>query len=322
MKQTYLAQVRSMRGVATIALERFMLPTASLEFINHGENTTFRVRAGSRSFLLRIHREGYHSLPALKEELEWLKRLAAVEGLLTPVPVRGLDGYLTFAGSLWCDLLEWVPGTFLRKRISFPRIFQLGALAATLQKHSDGQNCKHRRYWTAQGLVGVSGKFGAIDSLWGVDRKEQSKISAGRRLVFERLRDFERRFPARSGLIHADLHFGNFLVCGDQLGAIDFDDCGFGLHAYDLAVPLTQLENMFVSDWGHFLAHYNVLQEGYAKFGRWDSHDEAILPWLMTARRLVMLGWLQSRAGNPKLLKILPGAVDRAIEHMERFGVI
>jgi Ser/Thr protein kinase RdoA (MazF antagonist) len=62
--------------------------------------------------------------------------------------------------------------------------------------------------------------------------------------VSRELQRFERRFPERLGLIHADLHFGNFLDTGAGPAAIDFDDCGRGFLAYDLAVPLTRIPDV------------------------------------------------------------------------------
>ena len=60
-------------------------------------------------------------------------------------------------------------------------------------------------------------------------------------------------------LIHADLHFGNVLVDGDRLAVIDFDDCGFGWHPYELAVVLA----------GHpterFDANFESLLRGYRR---------------------------------------------------------
>lgn len=41
-----------------------------------------------------------------------------------------------------------------------------------------------------------------------------------------------------AGLIHADLHSGNLLVHEDAVTAVDFDDCGYGSYAFDVAMPL------------------------------------------------------------------------------------
>ncbi len=45
--------------------------------------------------------------------------------------------------------------------------------------------------------------------------------------------------PDDYGLIHDDLHFANFLILpGGQLAIIDFDDCGYGWYAIDVAMAL------------------------------------------------------------------------------------
>ena len=45
--------------------------------------------------------------------------------------------------------------------------------------------------------------------------------------------------PSEFGLIHDDLHFANFLIQPDgQVSIIDFDDCGYGWYAMDIAMAL------------------------------------------------------------------------------------
>jgi Ser/Thr protein kinase RdoA (MazF antagonist) len=45
--------------------------------------------------------------------------------------------------------------------------------------------------------------------------------------------------PEDYGMIHDDLHFANFLILpGNQVAIIDFDDCGFGWYAIDVAMAL------------------------------------------------------------------------------------
>ncbi|NLG08810.1 MAG: phosphotransferase [Deinococcales bacterium] len=41
-----------------------------------------------------------------------------------------------------------------------------------------------------------------------------------------------------AGLVHADLHHGNLLLHEERWTAIDFDDCGYGAFAFDLAMPI------------------------------------------------------------------------------------
>ncbi len=43
------------------------------------------------------------------------------------------------------------------------------------------------------------------------------------------------------GLIHADLHEGNYLFYNEQIRPIDFGRCGFGYYLYDIAQSLDHL---------------------------------------------------------------------------------
>ncbi len=43
------------------------------------------------------------------------------------------------------------------------------------------------------------------------------------------------------GLIHGDLHDGNYLLYGDELRPIDFARCGFGYYLYDVASTIQYL---------------------------------------------------------------------------------
>lgn len=327
---SYNAQVSRLRQLATSALKHFPVRAKAMHFINHGENTTFRVEAvNGRNYLLRVHRDGYHTREGIEEELAWLAHLGKVKALRVPVPVRSrkrklLEHITTSAvpGGRHCALFKWVNGRFApRKRVRPEQLFELGAMIGTIQKHSLGRKTKHRIYWDAEGLVGAEPKWGSVDRLPGLHREQQKKITQFRKSVLRKLKAFERRFPARQGIIHADLHFGNFLVCEGGLGAIDFDDCGFGFHAYDLAVPMAHLEifcreNPKLS----FEALVEGLQQGYASVRPWDKHDRAILPVLFSARKLAGLGWLNSRSDNPALKKHLKGAAKNLLKHIRKQG--
>lgn len=309
---SYLTQVRRLRRLAEQALARFPVRNAKLHFINHGENTTFRVESGKRKYLLRVHRYGYHTPEAIGEELAWLKRLGSTD-LSVPQPVRSKQGKLLEAvatpelpAARQCDLLEWVEGTFIYKSTTPKDVYRLGQLMAKLHASTRGRAVKHRRYWDANGLVGREPKFSWPSRFPGVPAGRQKIINEARREIFAYLRAFEKKFPERQGLIHADLHFGNFVVQAEGIGAIDFDDCGFGFHGYDLAIPLTQLKGLCDKNpKKNFSAFVNAIQEGYASVGRWDEYDAKALPYFLAARRVLMLGWLASRAENPKLRKHL-----------------
>ncbi|WP_041225915.1 phosphotransferase [Crinalium epipsammum] len=44
------------------------------------------------------------------------------------------------------------------------------------------------------------------------------------------------------GVIHADLHSGNYVLYGEEVRPIDFSRCGFGFYLYDIGQSLGDIE--------------------------------------------------------------------------------
>jgi Ser/Thr protein kinase RdoA (MazF antagonist) len=83
------------------------------------------------------------------------------------------------------------------------------------------------------------------------------------------------------------------MVAGDRLTAIDFDDCGFGWWAYDLAAALSFIETdprlpELIGTW----------VEGYARIAPLRPEDRAMIPALIFLRRVLLTAWLATRADS------------------------
>ncbi len=322
-RASYRAQVLRSRRLAWAALAQYAVHVTDLRFINHAENTTFRaITTRGQSLLVRIHRAGYHTRPALDEELAWLERLSKNRAVLAPVPIRSRAGTLLveatapgFSAPRQCDVLRWVHGRFLRRSTRPEHLRQLGELIGRLHVGSRGQPVIHRNYWDASGLLGDNPTLGRIDAA-PLNPSQRRLLEGGRRQLLRELQRFERRFPERLGLIHADLHFGNFLSTANGLAAIDFDDCGRGFLAYDLTIPLAALENRRDRGWFADIGPFrDALFDGYARHCSFDSHDETLTLRLLSVRRMCMLGWLVSRSDNPLLEQLVPKAVAELTNH-------
>lgn len=321
---SYLMQVRRLRNLATNALALYPLKVEKLKFIHHGENATFLVRTTSgRKYLLRILRGGYHTTPAVLEELNWLAGLAEKK-IPAPRPIRSKNGsLLEFAkapgipNGRQCCIFEWVEGTFISKSVRPEHMYEVGALLARLQKSAP--RTRHRRYWDSNGLVGRKPKFGSVDKLSGVGPVTQAIVSRARPKVYAKLRAYERKFPKRFGYIHADLHFGNLLQTMNGIAAIDFDDSGYGFFVYDLVVPLMSARHILGKNRQREHETFKrALIAGYASQARWDEHDERILGHLVAARRITMLGWLSSRSENPRLKAYLKKSARSVAAFLEK----
>jgi len=110
-------------------------------------------------------------------------------------------------------------------------------------------------------------------------------------------------------MIHADLNTRNVLRDEEKLSVIDFDDAGFGWHAFDLAVAIwDQLDAL--TGQTHFEEAHDALMKGYRnRRGECDLVVEQV-PVFLLIRSLMILRWMQDRpevgytAFIPRLLGI------------------
>src|SRR4051812_48899062 len=78
--------------MAKLAVQSYVHKNHRLEFIQHGENATFKVTTSKKQFLLRLHRPGYHTPNGLLEEIKVLKHLNRSSELVIPKPVKSFRG--------------------------------------------------------------------------------------------------------------------------------------------------------------------------------------------------------------------------------------
>jgi Ser/Thr protein kinase RdoA (MazF antagonist) len=318
---TYLSQLKALRTLGLMILKNYPIALQSLEFIHHGENTTYKVTARNhKKYLLRLHRNDYHSDAAIHEELNWLKALANSTDLNIPNPVQSKNGiYLEKQAT---DLMirrgcvfEWTDGRFFEKSIRPKHFHRLGEIISELHK-STKKRKTIRRYWDTNGLIGKNPTFGSLSGLPFVSKRQQQIIDHASTTLQKILNKYEKSLPERMGLIHADLHLGNILNTGDDVGVIDFDDSGFGFHVYDIVIALMSLDRLLkrLNRSDQMPRFKDALIEGYSQNGTWDYYNEEILPFLTASRRLLMLGWINTRSDNPRLKKLSERIKNEALE--------
>lgn len=323
-QSTYLSQVRKLRFLAIDALKEFSVGKYDLKFINHGENTTFKVVTKKKNFLLRIHCRSHRTKAAFLEELKWLDFLSMQTSIKVQKPIRSKNGdFIVFIGnskvghSRYCDLLEWQEGHIKNKKT--PKTFYaVGKLIGEL--HRNTIKSKHRLYWDAEGLVGKNATLGGVPALYNEFPQYAKKIESLRCLLFKKIKAYEKRNHHKLSLIHADLHFGNMIWNKGVVQPIDFDDCGYGLELYDLAVTLAQSSSYFIKIGKRKSSLQKAaLLEGYRVHKELTNEDLRILPYLVAVRVLAMLGWLYERSDNPKIRTHLNEYISARIQRVEKY---
>lgn len=273
---------------------------ARLNRLTVSENHTYCAADDTTRLVLRVHRAGYHSSAEILSELDWVAALHEAGTVVTARPIARCDGkrlsQIEADGRIHqVSAFSFLGGEEPRVAAHLAERFkELGALTARLHKHA--------RIWTrptrfTRKRLDFEMMFGD-EPIWGDWRAAYvvpEDIVLGEALeavLRERLTDYGDG-PDRFGLIHGDLRVANLLDDSQRLAVIDFDDCGFSWFAYDFAGAVS-----FHEDDASVPALQAAWLKGYRSVERFSGEEEAILPTMIMARRLLLTAWLASRAGN------------------------
>jgi len=324
--KSYLSQVRQLRKVAVSALKLYPIDIIDLKFINHFENTTFKIVSRKGNYLLRIHRKNNHSKNAILEELTWLKQLSEnIEHIQKPI--ASINGLLveeiTFGDPLnsrFCSVLTWVEGKMRYKSITQNAMFSTGQLIGKLHKNTYKKKVKHRNYWDSEGLLGVNAKFGSLLNLKAEIKKAEFEVLENCRvMILKKIENYNNKNPHKSSMIHADLHFANIVWKKEEPIPIDFDDCGFGSQMYDLAIIIRGSNNLFnLSKKKAKQPFIESFLEAYSSTHNLSKNDIDILPYFNITRNLVMFGWAYERRDNPSIFKHFKKSLKNKIKYFEK----
>lgn len=286
------------------ALEAWPLTVADVHRVSVSENIAFRVTDGQgRSYVLRLHRPEYHNHAELVSEQMWTAALLDA-GVDVPVVVKAWDGrgYVSVdVGDQrrYAGLLEWVDGDTLAGRIGTgaktdvrAAYARLGGIMAALHEQAAGWTPPPgftRHAFDADGLMGEQPFWGRFWESPHLDGSQRRRLDALRHRVHAMLRGYRKDSEVFS-LIHADLHAANVIVNGERLHVIDFDDAGFGWHAYDFAVALYHHQED-----ADYAAIRDALIEGYQQVRSVADDIVAMIPLFLLIRSLASIGWTAAR---------------------------
>lgn len=236
---SHLSQVRRIREGLAAHLAGFGVPVEEVRLVNHGFNTTFRVRGPGLDAAVRVNVNSRRSVAAVRGELALVQFLgeAGVVAVPRPVPLFGGEALsaLTVRGEerqLPVVAYGWVEGAIRPGSVAkWGRIGEaMGRIQAATRGWTVPEGCE--RPVLRDCLDGQTWRLGEAGAVF---RECAERANA----VIERL-----RAEAPAQVLHFDLHPWNVMERGGVVTVLDFDDSVWTHPAVDAAQSLYYLRRL------------------------------------------------------------------------------
>ncbi|RSK27674.1 hypothetical protein EJF36_12760 [Bacillus sp. HMF5848] len=273
-----------------------------IEFVKLGdfENYVFEIKTESQSYILRLTHSTHRVEEQVLAELEWINYLQAA-GVKTPRAFHSIQNNLTEQLAVedsyfTACLFEKAKGHKVNRKD--PAIWNnttffnwgklIGKMHALTKAYDSSLSKVKRPHWDEDDLL----EF------------EQYIPAEGNNLVIKNSHHHLEKISLlpknrnNYGLIHTDLHAGNFFVDNEDIIAFDFDDCSYQWFASDIAIPLyysvlpiqsTEERHAFASD---FL---KCFLDGYRTENSLDPQWILLIPDFMKLREMVLYSVLHKK---------------------------
>jgi len=286
-------------------LAQYSLGQPQVAYLGALWNTTYRVTSedGTR-YNLRVCDPLFQDRHCLHDELVFLDFVAKRQQVRVPQPV--LNRHKEFVtvvstpdGDRLSCLFTWIEGQDARSRLSHPVLSQMGQDVAFLHEAaqayafpSEGDGFRESYRYDEKLILShrewISERAGEIGS---------ERVSLLHKAIDNVLAALTVTGKHRDtyGFIHGDLHLGNFIVQGEQVCVIDFDQLGRGHFYYDIAMLMVDLQD----EPGDFAARWNSFQAGYQVATALPFPDAQSLAPFVTAVKLAFLDWYYNSMTPP-----------------------
>jgi Ser/Thr protein kinase RdoA (MazF antagonist) len=275
-----------------------------LRLLSLSENATYLTDDGD-AMVLRVHRPGYHSLEAIRSELNWMAALRDQAGVATPHLIPACDGsdVVTAAvgdNALHVDAVTFIPGCTAEEQPDIVGFDELGRITALMHDHVQRWAAPEyftRFRWDVEATLGPQARWGNWRYAPGLTLADEAIVESAAAEVARRLAEFGCDAD-RFGLIHADLRMANLMVdpgnasaTPSRITVIDFDDCGWSWYLFDLAAVVS-----FIEDTPEAERMINSWLRGYLEVRDIPVEQLEMVPTLVMLRRLMLTAWVASHA--------------------------
>jgi amicoumacin kinase len=218
------------------ASKRFGIQVTRIKKIGDFENYVFEVKDKNRAWILRFTHSSHRSLEEVKAELDWIDRLyngsVHVARSHPSVNDKMVEEFSLEDGYFFACLFEKVPGEAVKVNDSLFDAPLFEAWGKEIGKMHRISMVKHvsvqRKRWDEGDLL----QFDRY-----LSKSEDAKIIVEGKRLIEEIQTFHETGKT-FGLIHSDVHHGNFHYDGNAIHLFDFDDAMYHYYVSDIAIPV------------------------------------------------------------------------------------
>ncbi len=302
-----LLSAENRQEMAARALEAYKIRPETVTFLQHSENVTFKVDAGKKAYLLRLHVPatpafGDHgsNVLAVNSEMLWLEALRQAR-FPVPAPVKTISkDYVARVGEVNVTLLKWQAGEGLtREQETEQTAAQIGRLVGRL--HQQVSQWKLPKGFTRPRRDARYFE-NAMLSLWPavedgrLSAQDYKALQTSISWLTSEIRNLSQT-RATTGLLHGDLHRGNFLLSHGKIHLIDFSMSAFGHFAYDLGTCLSNVRT----------AYHPILLQNYQRYFALPKGQERLIEAFFLASCVVTFSlWISDIDSQETLIQRVP----------------
>jgi amicoumacin kinase len=224
--------------ILDLAVQQFSLQKERKK-LGDFENYVFEVWRKGEPFILRFTHSSHRHKEELLAEIDWMKFLFQC-GLNVPnvTPTKNGEIVMTFPAEdgtfFYGSLFSKVPGEQISVRsekFNQTLFYQwgktIGRMHHVTKSYKKDINIPTRPQWDEDELLMLEKYI----------PKEEDLIVANTKELLHELSFLEKNSD-QYGLIHTDIHSGNFFYDGTDIHVFDFDDCCYHWFCSDIAIPL------------------------------------------------------------------------------------
>jgi len=314
-------------AILNAVLDAYSLSDAGTHLLQSLWSHIYRVEAADGSvYSLRLCAPDFRGPQKMEDELTFLDFIARAGTISVPRPVRNRDGHLLTAlptptGERLACLFEWVEGERSSRHLSPAVLRQCGRITAHLHEIGrafpfPSEENDFRSGYRYDQTLALSHREWMAEHRAEIGPENEALLHQAIDYVVKEM-DRVGQSRATYGIIHSDLHFGNFLVHNGQVSLIDFDELGRGHYLFDIATLLVELYD----DPDKQPEYWQAFKEGYSAITALPFSEDRELDPFVVAVELAFLDWVYN-APNPQVreekMRWVPDVYDLIRARVER----